>query len=208
MPRPANMLKLNLSGTLDSGQEAFTTSFWMTGYTEGDVTDASAVLLATSGSAVAFLAAAKALISTTDAYRALDTYFYPSGTGPATKHGHADVSVAGNGTSHHPLQTAAVMTLRTPNIGRSFRGRMYLPASGAPLTTSNQFDTTVLNPVVDALGSWLSVLSSAPTGPVVMSTALGSSMLITSVDADQRPDIQRRRAGKQVPGTRHSAPVT
>lgn len=42
-------------------------------------------------------------------------------------------SLNGTGTSTHPYQTSIVVSLRTPGVGPSARGRLYWPATGVPL---------------------------------------------------------------------------
>lgn len=54
--------------------------------------------------------------------------------------------VVGTATAANPMQTAAVSSLRTTATGASGRGRLYWPATGAPIDNSTlRFDATALS---------------------------------------------------------------
>lgn len=111
---------------------------------------------------------------------------------------------AGTSTSVAPLQTSLCVSLLTPIPGRSTRGRLYLPATGASLDTNRRFTTTQINPVISALKT---IINAGRTDgqygpPVVVSKTHTLATPITQLRWDQRPDIQRRRANRQSVGVR------
>lgn len=117
------------------------------------------------------------------------------------------------GTSGVPLpaQTCMVASLRSSVPGRSGRGRMYVPATGAPLGANFRFaanDTlasaTSTAALIGAVGA--SKYQDADLDAIVASTA--GRRVILSVQVDDDPDIQRRRSDKLLPTTRSTVAVS
>lgn len=205
MPIPTGVTKVVISGTLPSN-EIWQTAYWTTGYAASDITDATTATLAASSAFVALMNAVKAANGSTTLITALDRYHY-SGGSAADAHGHAALSYAGSGASNfHPNQIAGVCTLRTATAGRSSRGRMYWPMTSATVGSTGLFAGGQMDAITDALAAHFTALKTASFIPVVVSQTRNATYPITSVDNDEVPDTQRRRANK-LRTPRHSATV-
>lgn len=205
MPIPSGVTKVVISGSLPSG-EIWQTAYWATGYAQSDITDATTATLAASSSFVALMNAVKAANGTTTLITALDRYHY-SGGSAADAHGHAALSYAGSGVSNfHPNQVAGVTTLRTATAGRSSRGRMYWPMTSATIANTGFFAGGQLDAITDALAAHFTSLATGTFHAVVVSQTRNTTYPIISVDNDEVPDTQRRRANK-LHTPRHSATV-
>lgn len=102
-----------------------------------------------------------------------------------------------------PLQAALVTTLRTPNRGRSFRGRVYLPglsdgqvnSDGETITSARvaaqQAFITSLQTAANAFVSPGLVVVSRHSGGVPRTT--GITTPVTGLDTNNQVDTQRRR---------------
>jgi hypothetical protein len=138
-----------------------------------------------------------------------DYDLYRYGGGVVVEHQHTAVSHPGtNTTSQMPLSTAMCVTTRSATLSRSGRGRMYLPATAAGDMQNSNFELAhgVTDNIVDQLALWFAAEAAAGIPAVVVSRVHGVMHPITSVDADYRPDVQRRRTQQQH-ASRHSATV-
>lgn len=206
MPIPDGSTKIVISGTYDGG-EVWATAYWLSGVPESEFDNNDLVAdWDTAGPTSALFLAMRNGLFNTDHITAVDAYYYAGGSA-ATHHVHADYSLAGQGTVSLPLQNCVVMSLRTARPGRSYRGRMYFPLSAGSLAAGHLIAAAVMEGMVDALAGVFTANVAAGWTPSVISTTLGISTPIVSVDADQRADTQRRRANKQAPGERYSASV-
>lgn len=100
-----------------------------------------------------------------------------------------------------PLQCAAVVSLRTPFSGASFRGRMYLPAMAlTALDTAGTFSAGTRTAITSSLKTYINSVVTASTGwePVVFSRTLHSATVITKIDMGSVVDTQRRRRASLV----------
>lgn len=111
---------------------------------------------------------------------------------------------AGAGTSYMPLQQCFCITTLTPRPGGSYRGRMYLPATGMTLDSNRRFNGAALAAVVNSVKGVLSAGNTVGLygPPVVVSRTKTVATQITAIRYDLKPDIQRRRANRQSAGTR------
>lgn len=118
----------------------------------------------------------------------------------AAAEGPRPVPIAGTSSTPHPYQTAMVCSLRTSTPGGHGRGRLYWPATGAPLssTTLRPAAATVLN----ALNGFVSLLADitaeiqaydAAARPVVWSRTTNALHQITRLQVGDVLDVQRRR---------------
>lgn len=160
-----------------------------------------------------------ALVSMIQASGGADTaklYCYPSGGPTASAIASKHLTVAGTGsTGTTPLQTCMVATLLTGQAGRSYRGRIYVPAPNAAIGTDHQFTTGFTDVVGNGLADYLTWIKTADIlgsdegmyGSVV-SVQRSVATPITSVRVDTKPDVQRRRAKSLTPTTTTSYPVT
>jgi hypothetical protein len=104
-----------------------------------------------------------------------------------------------------PLQVAFAVRLKTGLLGGlAHQGRVYLPALAAVLSGNRVWPTADVNSALNAFSAMLSSLSGGPLGTLVVmskgNTAIpgGATHNVTAIDADNRPDVQRRRARSQV----------
>lgn len=199
-----------LYGTVGA-TEIFETGFWVVGTTPSSDLDVQTMAGKVAAAWEANSTQQKSIISNDTAYTEVRGYFYGDTSGKATHTGSAPIT-GGGGTSagfNCPLQTCMVMTLRTGYAGRSNRGRMYLPANGINLGTDHLYGSAALQSLVIEFAAFLSdVITDGSIGaPVVVSRTESAYQTITAVDADYRPDIQRRRANKQGIGGRFGVPV-
>lgn len=137
-----------------------------------------------------------------------DWYKYEGGV--VSDHGHIAVSHPGTSSgSPLPLQLSTVLTLRTVNLSRSGRGRMYLPTNGEGILSGvgHVWSNLVVNNLVDKFAAFLSDRVTNSCLPVVVSRSQTLMRPIISVDADYIPDTQRRRR-RQLVSSRHSALVS
>lgn len=206
MSIPSGVARFVLVGHL-GGSETFETGFWEVGdfASQANVDDAAAA------AATAFLAdmasAATNMLRTIDGYDEVRVYGYPSGGPTASFVGVAPLGTTGSSSTSNPLQTCCVATLLTGAAGRRRRGRMYLPATGEPLTAS-EFSSARVTAIANAVAGFLGFGSPDPThGPIVLSQVAGTHAPVTQVRVDSKPDIQRRRAESLSPAASHVSNV-
>jgi hypothetical protein len=103
------------------------------------------------------------------------------------------------------MQAAAVSSLRTATTGASFRGRLYWPATAAPmhpdtLRFSTAAVTTFLAGVKTYLSGVQSSIAATSANPVlsVWSRKLESSAPVNRVLLGDIPDVQRRRRDQAI----------
>jgi len=206
MPIPEGAARVVLSGTAPNS-EIFETGFWVaaTNLTTRTNTQAFAAAVQTSMQSTAF-AGLVPLISSDTRYTSLKVYSYPSGGPTATYVGEAPiVSMVGTGSGAAPLYQCIVLSLRTGISGRSFRGRMYLPATGTALTSAHRLPTAPVAAAVLGVGNWFNAIN-AFTGDLTASVSVVSQHLtehfdVNEVTGDDKPDVQRRRENKMDRGT-------
>ena len=213
MPVPTGHCRISLVGTQGSS-EIFDTSFWTLGGSGSlgqlqDLVNAIADILKTSGAMTETLAIAPSSAS----YTAVRGYAYQATGTKATFVAEASLGLDGTGSVTHPLTTCCVVSLRTPNVGRSNRGRMYLPAGGAFMSTSSFFNGTGFPNLASEWAAIFGLVNAIELdgggNPVVsvVSFTGGTSNVVTHVTVDSRPDTQRRRSNRQGTGTVYSADV-
>lgn len=147
----------------------------------------------------------KNCLSTDQTIDTLSAYFYADSTAPATFLHHKTVSYAGGSSGNLPLQLCAVATLNTARSGASYRGRMYIPLTGAscdpghkiPTLFRDQVGNVATNLMSNALAAARAGALGDPTRCVVYSRAKNSIEDVKSVSVDVKFDVQRRRAMKQ-----------
>lgn len=214
MATPYDRIRMVIEGTISAGQT------WSTGLTVvGEPTGVSLTpnqsyldtwvqnrvvnvrdffTVGTAGSRVSDMLNAATLVT------GLKAYLIPANSDTASLLSEANFGTAipGTGTSNHPAQTACVVSLRSTVPGRSGRGRMYLPATGAALGGTMQFTNAQLTGVAGRAAQLVADLGTssyqdAPLKAVVASQA--GARQITRVEVDNDPDTQRRRSDKLLP---------
>lgn len=211
MSYPVDTARVVLRGTL-SGGEIFETGFGV--LAAGITSEALADSYASSIAGIFAGTGSSSWMNALDNGSHLTevrVYGYPTGGSTATYVGAATVAATdGLSTGHLPDQTCLVLTLRTGLSGRRNRGRMYLPFTGATVTTGNLFTNTQVSAVVSMFGARLSAVNAlSDTATVAVISTVGTTAHpVLTVTADQRPDVQRRRANRQAVGSVSTAAVT
>lgn len=147
----------------------------------------------------------KNCLSSDQTIDSLSAYFYADSTLPATFLHHKTVAYTGGSTGNLPLQLCAVATLNTARSGASYRGRMYIPLTGAscdpghkiPTVFRDQVGNVATNIMANACTAARAGALGDPTRVVVYSRAKNSIEDVKSVSVDVKFDVQRRRAMKQ-----------
>ena len=211
MAIPANMARVSITGLLPSG-ESFDTSFWMQ---QTDLTTQALTTQAAENIAALWTPTLRAqwyaTLGTDSSFQKVKVYAYPTGGPNATFLGEAEFATKpGTGNlSDMPLQSCTVVSLRTGQIGRSRRGRMYFPHVNTTLTT-NQISpsnaTNLANEIADFFADCNAL--TVPAGTVsVLSQKLSLAASVSQVVVDTRLDVQRRRAESQPPISTATASV-
>lgn len=131
----------------------------------------------------------------------LKAYYHPTFQAKATAVGETTASgITGAGADAVPYTCAVVASLRTALSGRSYRGRMYCPADGAGLT-GHQFADADCAHIANGIHALFGVVNSSSLGgsnPLVCvgSRKMNFGTIVTSVEVDSLPDVQRRREDK------------
>lgn len=194
-----------LHGTM-AGGEIWETGFWMsdTGVTDASLANALAQIIAGTlnandeSGALAQMALEFWTLAIT--WTEVRVYGYPAGGTKASFVGSYELpaGVTGTGTTTLPNQVCLVLTLNTGLAGRSHRGRMYIPISKATLDGTSELTSQLLTDFVTTWRTFFSDVNASDTGQiVVVSQHLGAFFPLSSVKADSRLDIQRRRANQQ-----------
>jgi len=107
-------------------------------------------------------------------------------------------------TGSYPLQVAHVLTLRTAfPRGKASRGRVYLPPIHSILQSDFNWQLATVNSRVNSFAAMLTGLNSDVGSPCTVfsfGTKTGPAQpkhAVTGVQADNRADVQRRRARQQ-----------
>lgn len=146
----------------------------------------------------------KAFNSTSTRLTTLKAYAYAAGTATATSQATRVLvtPLVGTGSGVMPTQAALVLSKQTAFVGRKNRGRAYLPATGAVLTT-HKANSTFVTAIANATATMLTAINATTlngTGPLAIVASLQSvPPAITRIRVDDEIDIQRRRADKILP---------
>lgn len=197
----ADLFRVSIFGTMPSGEEWSVNPVW--GITGGPkpVTAAQAQAVATALAAVGVNATLRAAWTTSTFLTGIRVEARTlAGVLEAQAESLLVAPSAGTGAVAHPFQTSWVTSLRTPNPGQSYRGRLYWPATGVGLSNATLRPTipTAANFIV-GVAAYLAALQTAFTAPFgltylsVWSRKLNSQLAVTSVQAGDVLDVQRRR---------------
>lgn len=211
MSIPAQSARVVVHANLASQTEEAEWGWWMNPVAIASDADAQALADSAAAAVQGQMSALAAVLSADCAYDKVTVYCYPQGGTKSVYIAESPLtSGTGTGVGLNALQIAMVVTLRTGLAGRSRRGRMYLPAQGILPTVNHVWSTTQVSNVVNAVAAVFTQMNVTTDAPrvCVVSQTLGQAFVVTDVDADQRADVQRRRAGSQNVGTRQSAQVS
>nr|CRY97262.1 hypothetical protein [uncultured prokaryote] len=140
---------------------------------------------------------------------------YNSG-GVLAAQGNASISaVTGSSTTGAAGYQAIVATLLTGTFGSSYRGRMYLPWTGAVSTSTLQLTSSQTPNIAANVAAFLKAVNDtdAPTDsgdefqPGVLSLKHGVITSYSTVRVDSVPDTQRGRQKSAVPVSTSIAPI-
>lgn len=195
--------KVVLSGTLASGAEIWSTGVAFSSV-EGPVTlqgDCQAWANGIAAGLSAFIAGTTSLesgLSGNGAITETRVYYYPTTDGPATAVGVAAGNTVGTGAGNQPLQSSAVLSLRTGVAGRRTRGRMYWPALAIAPNNFGVYSAATAGAMVSDAVLLLEFLREAnPVSsnfyPAVVSKVGNLVTPVTTVSVGNVPDTQRRR---------------
>ena len=201
---PVGVMRLSLEGNI-SATDVWNTSLWFA------PADGTVSIPSTNGGAVVVLGQ---LTTGTD-WNALRTglltmlrpnggllretlYCYPTGGPTATAIATQDDIAAGTGTvAANPAQVSRVVTTLTGLAGRSFRGRMYFPATSLAMGGTDLQFTDNGSTLLTQVANWIRTQAATNKWQaVVVSSARSAKTNIQSVKTDSKPDIQRRRVNR------------
>lgn len=198
MPIPAGVGRIVLVGTLRGG-EIFNTGWWG----QGDLFSTDAGCQTQADSVVASLGTSEFsglwtnIADTATIINKVMVYGYPEGGPHASVMAESPTHKVGGGPAALPLQCCLVATTLTGSPGRSNRGRIYWPVTGANVGTDNQLSEAITQQVATVTYALLAPGEGSGPGPIVVSQKHGTFKPITSIRVDSRVDIQRRRAAKE-----------
>lgn len=128
-----------------------------------------------------------------------------TGTLHGLAEGNRGAPVVGTGSTPHPMQTSAVISLRTNVPGAKGRGRLYWPATGVGLAAGTlRINSAATNSFVLGAKTYLAAIKTAINGTlaghelVVWSRTTATEALVTKLLAGDVPDTQRRRRDTQI----------
>jgi hypothetical protein len=211
MGLPAGWLAKFVFGGQISSDDDWSVGFWLElgtpDPTSADVTDLTSHALSTFNSAVWGPAGGSIKGSCAPATNLQTCKSYVYNNGVLTFQSQAtQAASAGTATTLLPAYVAAVFSLRTESFGRSARGRVYMPMTGAVLS-GGKLQLQLSQTHVDNVAGWLhnarfgawGASYTGTTNPVVVSR-VGSGMArsITDVIVDSIPDTQHGRESKAV----------
>lgn len=206
MAIPAGVSRIVFSGIMPNG-EIWSTGFWVQGATPDSAATANALAelafdeFSANDTSGAMRLVFNNLANAQTIWNEVKAYCYPSGGPSAQFIGSYTIPspLVGSGDGTLPNQCALVLSLRSGFAGRSKRGRMYLPATGATLLSDGQMDQSVLASITNGWALGFSDWNAASDGKiVVVSQHLDSAVQVSSVICDSRIDIQRSRANSEV----------
>ena len=197
----SDLLRISLLGTLPTGEEWTVNPVWGLGDFDVPTTPAG---VQTVASAIANVTPTAAVSATWGPLTSMigvrvEARKY---NGELQNQAEATRAAPFNGTSTlaHPLQVAAVQSLRTALPGASGRGRLYWPATGMSLQQSNSRPTPAA--VANLLAAYVTFLggintairATYPTSKlVVWSRKNLNAQNVTSTQMGDVMDVQRRR---------------
>lgn len=146
-------------------------------------------------------------------YGGIKTYYVPQGFSRATLQAQTlRATVTGSqAVSGSPDYTAMVVTLQTASVGRTARGRVYVPCNVPVPPADGQFPqatldnySTGLRTLINSLNAYTNAAAGINALTVVVSSSSSKTVApannaVIALRADSRPDMQERRVNKQNP---------
>jgi hypothetical protein len=202
-----NLVRWSLIGS--GVGEAFQTGFWTRGEisSESMLNDCVSAFVLAMRSTASALPKLRSILTSDQSYDKVRAYFYANPTAPATYIAEAPIAhadgVGAVALPSNPLQLAICASLKTARSGASYRGRMFIPATGTD-TSSHRASSTVCDDIATAVSEilWEASVSISSSGasargvPVVYSPTKGTDEEVLQVDVDNVLDTIRARRGK------------
>lgn len=198
----AHILRVSTIGALPGGEVWSVNPCWeIDGSGGAPVTPSQANTIATACAAVAVPTSLVTLMGNNTTVNAIRVEAR-SLTGTLESQGEATRATpsGGTGTNTHPHGTALVLSLRTPGVGPSARGRMYWPATGQALqNTDYRIAAAAQTSILSGFKTYLSGLETAikvtlPNANLtVWSRKSANFFNVTSLQLGNVLDSQRRR---------------
>jgi hypothetical protein len=142
-----------------------------------------------------------------------NAYLYSPGGTLALQSQALMTAAAGTSGTILPDFISLCASIITGKFGRSYRGRMFLPATGSGVSSGNSSSSTLVQAHADHLAAHMNNLGSGVGGallatPVVYSRHLDVITTITRVTIDNKFDTQRGRKSRDVASAKftHSVP--
>jgi len=172
----AQILRVSIFGSMPGGEKWSVNPCWeIDGSVGKPVSPTQANTIATAIAAITMSGAAAAMWATNTVWTGVRVEARSLTGGLESQ---AEVLKAtptpGTGSVVHPYQTALVLSLLTPGIGPSSRGRLYTPATGVTLGTADFRVPTVTRD--NALAGWKAFLLNVETA---INTTIGPNANLT-----------------------------
>lgn len=186
--------RASLLWAMPNGEEAVNSL----GIEDDGVSTTDQIASAVASAATTFMDNVKDRINGQTSLQTIRVYRLPSITGKATEAAEAPVGIVGTGggAGALPNQVSCVASLLTSGVGRSRRGRIFLPINAAGTTEgSGLYSSDVVTQVASVTGAFLGNINSAANLRFVkvFSRTLGQAITVTDVSVGNVPDTQRRR---------------
>lgn len=141
-------------------------------------------------------------------------YYYPAGSGAATVQAEQATfpsPLLGTSGAFAPAVTCLVASMMTGVPGKSFRGRMYLPATGLTIGADHNITQALCGAIANRLAAFFDSVQAVILSSGGVNVGVAGKTAFTAVNRiviDSEPDVQRRRAEKLHATTSDFATVT
>jgi hypothetical protein len=197
----ADLLRISLLGAMPDGEEWSINPVWSIEPPGLDIDFTEATAIATAVAAVALPVGVQQIMSTSTSWTGVRVEARTlAGELEAVAQVNRASAAAGSSSSAHPYQTSLVLSLRTAHPGARGRGRLYLPATGAPIGVTNlRMTATNRDAALAGLKTWMSGIQTAVQVTVPLSTlhvwSRTNSALyqVNRLQVGDILDVQRRR---------------
>lgn len=198
----ADLLRVSIAGAMPSGEEWSVNPVYSIGGDFG--APVSAAQCNTIATAIAALAVSTFLVTMWAPGTNMSNYRVEARALDGTLESQAEAVEAtpinGTGTAIHPYQTSVVTSLRTTTAGASGRGRLYWPATGVVLDSTNyRLSPTSVTNHLGAVKSFLTGIQGAidvtldGVALAVWSRKLEALYVVNQIQMGNVVDTQRRR---------------
>lgn len=205
----SQILRVSIKGSMPAGEVWSTNPCWEINGSSGATVSASDCV--TIAQALALVTVPTAMLQSWGNGTNLDGYRVEARqiTGGLEALGEASrvTPAGGTGTNTHPHATAIVLSLRTPGVGASARGRLYFPATGQSLqNTDYRIANAGQATLLAAMKTYLSAMEAAikvtlpEANLTVWSRTTSNFHNVNNIQLGNVLDSQRRRRDKVTEG--------